>query len=152
MPRFLTRRDYEFIQHINRELIDETMDTPVILFKIMLTAANLNIYGEATKKPRYSPVMLNCIIKYDKNTQSTESGIGSDQFQQVEFRFQRRMLQEVNVYPDVGDIVKYNNLYYEINNVTETQLIAGKPEYNAAVICEAHLTRKTALDIEDNQV
>lgn len=149
MARFVTQRDFEFIQHITRELIDETMDVGVVLYKIVVGSTTINIYGEATSKPRYTPAKVNAIIKYNKNTLEKDEGFGSNQSQQVEFRFARRMLQEVNVYPEIGDIVGYNNHYYEIHNITETQLIAGKPGFNTAIICMAHLTRRTSIDIEE---
>lgn len=152
MPRFVTQRDYEFIQHITRELIDETMDVGVVLYKIVVESTKVNIYGESTSKPRYTPVKVNAIVKYDKNTLASAEGFGVNQEQQVEFRFARRMLQEVNTYPEIGDIVGYNNHYYEVHNITETQLIAGKPGFNTAIICIAHLTRRTSIDIEEAQV
>jgi len=152
MARFVTQKDFEFIQHITRELIDETMDVGVILYKIVVGSTKVNIYGESTIKPRYTPVKVNAIVKYDKNTTVSEGDFGSNQEQQVEFRFARRMLQEVNTYPETGDIVGYNNSYYEINRITETQLIAGKPGFNTAIICMAHLTRRTSIDIEEVQV
>lgn len=152
MARFVTQRDFEFIQHITRELIDETMDVGVVLYKIVVGSTTINIYGEATSKPRYTPVKVNAIVKYDKNTLERDEGFGVNQDQQVEFRFARRMLQEVSTYPEIGDIVGYNNHYYEIHNITETQLIAGKPGFNTAIICMAHLTRRTSIDIEEVQV
>jgi hypothetical protein len=152
MPRFVTQRDFEFIQHITRELIDETMDVAVVLYKIVVESAKVNIYGESVEKPRYTPVLLNAIVQYSKNTATSGDGFGSNQDQQVEFRFARRLLQEVSTYPEIGDIVGYNNHYYEIHNITETQLIAGKPGFNTAIICMAHLTRRTSIDIEEAQV
>jgi len=145
MARFVTQRDFEFIQHITRELIDETMDVAVILYKIIVESAKVNIYGESATKPRYTPVKVNAIIKYDKNTSVREEGFGVNQDQQTEFRFARRMLQDVNTYPEIGDIIGYNNHFYEIHNITETQLIAGKPGFNTAIICMAHLTRRTSM-------
>lgn len=152
MARFVTQRDFEFIQHITRELIDETMDVSVVLYKIVVDSARVNIYGESVAKPRYTPVIVNAIVKYNKNTVVREEGFGVNQDQQTEFRFARRMLQDVNTYPEIGDIVGYNNSFYEIHNITETQLIAGKPGFNTAIICMAHLTRRTSIDIEEAQV
>jgi hypothetical protein len=145
MARFVTQRDFEFIQHITRELIDETMDVAVILYKIVVGSTKVNLYGESTVKPRYTPVKVNAIVERDE-------GFGVNQDQQAEFRFARRMLQEVNTYPEIGDVIGYNNHYYEVHNITETQLIAGKPGFNTAIICMAHLTRRTSIDIEEAQV
>jgi len=152
MARFVTQRDFEFIQHITRELIDETMDVAVVLYKIALDSVKVNIYGESTSKPRYTPVKVNAIVKYDKNVAIRGEGFGSTVSQQATFRFARRMLQEVNTYPEIGDVIGYNSQYYEVHNITETQLIAGKPGFNTAIICEAHLTRRTSIDIEEMQI
>ncbi len=152
MARFVTQRDFEFIQHITRELIDETMDVGVVLYKIVVESAKVNLYGESIAKPRYTPVKVNAIVNYNKNTVNTGDGFGINQEQRVDFRFARRMLQEVNTNPEIGDIIGYNNSFFEINNIQETQLIAGKPGFNTAIICVAHLTRRTSIDIEEPQV
>ena len=67
----------------------------------------------------------------------------------MEFRFVRKLLQDVDVYPEVGDIILYNQNYYEIDNTNEIQLIASRPDYNHNIICETHLTRKSSLNIEE---
>jgi len=152
MARFVTQRDYEFMQHITREMIDDTMDVGVVLYKIVVESVRLNIYGESQSKPRYTPVKVNAVVNYNKNVVTSGDGFGTTQEQRVDFRFARRMLQEVNVYPEIGDIISYNNHYYEINNIQETQLIAGKPGFNTAIICVAHLTRRTSIDIEEAPV
>lgn len=148
MPRFVTQRDYEFIQHITREMIDETMDVGVVLYKIVLDSVRVNLYGESVSKPRYTPVKVNAVVNYNKNMATSGDGFGVEQQQRVDFRFARRMLQEVNVYPEIGDIIGYNNHYYEINNITETQLVASKPGFSTALICVTHLTRRNSIDIE----
>jgi len=149
MPKFVSQRDFDFFQHINRELVQEVVDTPIVLFKIILDTVSVNIYGEATTKPRYRGVGLSALIRYPK-TQPTSDGFGSDTTQNgVEFRFVRKLLQDVDVYPERGDIIKYNDNYYEIDNANEVQLVAGQPYYTHNIVCEAHLTRITGLDIEE---
>jgi hypothetical protein len=149
MPRFVTERDFLFFQHINREIVVDVVDVEVILYKIIQDIANVNIYGESISKARYRGISLNALIKYPKAQPGSE-GFGYDITQPgVEFRFVRKLLQDVDVYPDIGDIIKYNESYYEIDNINETQLIAARPEYNNNIICETHLTRKSSLNIED---
>jgi hypothetical protein len=149
MPRFVSQRDFQFFQHINREIVVDVVDIEVILYKTMNDVIEVNIYGESTEKTRYRGISLNSLIKYPK-AQPVADGFGYDTNQQnVEFQFVRKTLQDVNVYPEVGDIIQYNNNYYEINNLNEVQLIAGRPEYNQAIICETHLTRRSGLNIEE---
>jgi hypothetical protein len=149
MPRFVTERDFLFFQHINREIVVDVIDVEVVLYKIIQDIANVNIYGESISKARYRGISLNALIKYPKAQPGSE-GFGYDITQPgVEFRFVRKLLQDVNVYPEIGDIIKYNESYYEIDNINETQLIAARPDYNHNIICETHLTRKSSLNIEE---
>jgi hypothetical protein len=149
MPRFVTERDFLFFQHINREIVVDVVDVEVVLYKIIQDIANVNIYGESISKARYRGISLNALIKYPKAQPGSE-GFGYDITQPgVEFRFVRKLLQDVNVYPEIGDIIKYNESYYEIDNINETQLIAARPDYNHNIICETHLTRKSSLNIEE---
>lgn len=149
MPRFVTERDFQFFQHINRELIMDVIDVQVVLYKIIPDVAQVNIYGEATNKPRYKGISLHGLIKYQK-TRPEGDGFGFDASQAgVEFRFSHKLLQDTGVYPEVGDIIKYNDNYYEIDNTNEAQLIANRPEYSQSIICETHLTRKSGLNLEE---
>lgn len=152
MSRFVTQRDFLFFQHINREIVVDVVDVEVVLYKIIQDIVNVNIYGESVSKARYRGISLNALIKYSK-IQPESEGFGYDTTQKdVEFRFVRKLLQDVDVYPDIGDIVKYNENYYEIHNTNEAQLIGGRPEYNHNVICEAHLTRRSGINIEETHV
>lgn len=153
MPKFVSPRDFDFFQHINREIVVDVVDVEVILYKIINDIVSVNIYGESTAKTYYKPISLNALIKYPKKVAETEDGFGYDVTQtEVEFRFVRKTLEDVNVYPDVGDTVKYNDNYYTISNVNEIQLIAGRPEYNHTISCEAHLTRRSNLNLEDTHI
>jgi len=153
MSRFVSQRDFDFFQHINREIVVDIVDVEVILYKIINDVVQVNIYGEAMEKPTYRGVSLNALIKYPKKVAETTAGFGYDITQtSVEFRFVRKILQDVDVYPEVGDVINYNNNFYTIDNINEAQLIAGRPEYNQAIICEAHLTRRSNLSIEDTHI
>lgn len=152
MPRFVSQRDFDFFQHINREIIVDVVDVEVILYKMYSDTIQINIYGESTDKTYYRGISLSGLIKYPKISPSSE-GFGVDAKQEnVEFRFVRKLLQDVNVYPEVGDIIQYNQNYYEIHNMNETQLIAGRPEYNQTISCETHLTRRSNLNLEDTHL
>lgn len=151
MPRFVSERDYQFFQHINKEIVIDVVDVPVVLYKIIPDIVAVNIYGESTNKARYRGIQLHALVKYPKTEQASE-GFGFDSNQNVEFRFVRKLLQDVEVYPEVGDILGYDENYYEIDNVNEVQLLAGKPQFDHSIICSAHLTRRSSLNIEETHI
>ena len=149
MPRFVSQTDFNFFQHINRELVSDVVDVDVILYKIALETTAVNLYGEATEKARYTGVELKSLVKFPKTISSTKDGFGADVDQNVEFRFVRALLEQVSTYPEVGDIIYYDESYYEIDNVNDTQLVAGQPQYTTSILCNAHLTRRSGIQIEE---
>lgn len=153
MPRFVTERDFRFFQHINREVISDIIDVKVVLYKIVVDTVSVNIYGESTEKTRYKGITIDAVVKYAKQSPSGDDGFGFDATQQdIEFRFARKLLQDVDVYPETGDIIAYNENFYEIHNINEAQLIASRPEFNHSIICEAHLTRRSGLNIVETHI
>jgi hypothetical protein len=149
MPRFVSQKDFTFFQHINREIVVDVVDVDVILYKIALETTAVNLYGEATEKARYTPVELKALVKYPKTETDTKDGFGVDTMQNIEFRFVRSLLKQVDVFPEPGDIVAYNGLYYEIDNTNDVQLVAGQPYNTHSIICSAHLTRRSGIQIEE---
>ena len=149
MPRFVTDRDFNLMNHFNREILNNLVDVDVILYKISLDTTSVNLYGEATEKARYTGVELKALVKYKKNVADTTAGFGVDIEQDVEFRFARKLLEEVNVYPEIGDIIHYDDSYYEIDNTNDTQYVAGQPYNSLSILCDAHLTRISSLNIEE---
>jgi hypothetical protein len=153
MPRFVGERDFRLFQHFNTEIVSDIVDVKVVLYKIIPDVTNINIYGESSSKERFRGITLEALVKYTKQTASGQDGFGYDAEQQdIEFRFVRKLLQDVEVYPETGDIIGYNENFYEVHNVVEAQLIAGRPEFNHSIVCQAHLTRRSGINIEETHV
>jgi len=149
MPRFVGDRDFNLMQHYNRELLNAIVDVDVIIYKMVLDNTSINIYGESTSKTRYTGVELKALVKFKKNVSTTDAGFGVDIEQDVEFRFVRKLLEESQVYPEIGDIIHYDDSYYEIDNINDTQYVAGQPYNSMSILCDAHLTRISGINIEE---
>jgi hypothetical protein len=145
--RFVSPRDYQTMLKINRELINNVVDTAVIVYKLHQQASVSNSYGETTKKTWYVGVQIPTLIELN-DTKSTEVLQTVDVQQDAKFNFLREELRVREIYPEMGDIILYDNQYYEIHNVNEVQKIASRVEYNHSIVCETHLTRHTNLQLE----
>lgn len=152
MPRFVGQRDFNLFQHFNRELISDIVDVDVVLYKIVLDTTAVNIYGESTEKARYNPVELKALVKYPYQQSDTRDGFGVDVTQNVEFKFVRALLEQVKTYPETGDIIYYDNGYFEIDNVNDSQYVGGQPHYATSIVCNAHLTRLSGLQIMESEL
>ena len=76
---------------------------------------------------------------------------GADLNADIEMYFQRENLSSgsLNFYPESGDIVDWNNYYWEINGTTEPQLFVGHPGYKHQIKATAHRARLSSLQIEE---
>lgn len=149
--RFTTPQDYQTILKINKELVNVVVDVETVLYKLNQVATQSNIYNEATKKVWYVGVIIPALIRYDATNPISDMDTVNTQ-QNIEASYLRQECQDRNVYPEIGDIIAFNNNYYEINNTNEIQLVAGRTEYNHSIVCSAHLTRSTNLQLDPPQL
>lgn len=145
--RFTSSRDYQSILKINKELVNKVVDTAVVIYKLHQQLTKTNSYGEATKKTWYQGVKCPALIDR-QDVQSTEALQTVDVNQPVTICFLRQELSDRGVYPEQGDIIRFDSSYYEINTVSEIQLFGGREEYSHTIKCECHLSRTTNLQLE----
>lgn len=157
MALFGSQRDISLFRHINRELLWDVVTQQCAVYKVKLDQTKVNIYGEASGERFYfDPVLINALIQRGDKTQTT-GDMGVDATREMEFRFLRDDLVASKLVPEVGDIILYQESYFEVDNVNDNQLFVGKdPDYpynqnplnpgleefgaNMSIIVRAHLT------------
>jgi hypothetical protein len=153
MSLYGENRDISLFRHLNRELLNNIIEQKVGYYKINLDKTQANIYGESTKKTYNDPVLLNCLIERGDTDPKTDE-FGMDVTRNMKFRFLRDDLAGIdlstelgadgkgftyNIVPEVGDVILWNNDFYEVNNANENQLIVGKdPLYSYASQTDAY--------------
>lgn len=155
---FGRQRDIQTFKSISKELLEDVISQQIGYYKIVLNETPVNIYGESLSKTFVGPVLLNCLIDR-KDFIAERNDFGPDYKREVDFRFLKEHLKEANVYPELGDVIMYNELYYEVDGVNENQLILGKDNDYAyseglenfgdsySVICVAHFASPDHLGI-----
>lgn len=157
MSLFGSQRDFALIRHMNREIIQDIVQQEVAYYKFSLEDTQANIYGESLEKTFYGPVLFNCLVTRGDQTMTADE-FGGDLTRESSFAFLRDDLVDEQLVPEVGDIIMWQEDYYEVDNVTENELFWGKdPAYNfgrssdygtsISIICKAHLTRADKLGI-----
>ena len=129
MALFGGSRDISLFRHINKELINNIIQQSVGYYKIALDKTSSNLYGESLTKTYNDPILVNCLI--ERNVQAwTESDLGVDVTREITVRFLRDILVDMQLVPEVGDVVLWQENYYEIASIVENQLFVGKdPSY-----------------------
>jgi hypothetical protein len=151
-------RDFDLFTGIARELIGNVIEQEILYYKFSLDDTQVNIYGEGMEKVFWTPAKLNCLITRGDQV-VTDDDFGPDLTREVSFAFIRQDLVDVNVVPEVGDIVMWHEDYYEVGTVRENQLFVGRDKsYNltnygskfgssVSIIVDCHLTRADKLRI-----
>ena len=129
MSLFGGSRDISLFNSVSKELINDIIQTEVGYYKFVLERTTSNVYGESTGKVFYEPVRIACLMKKEDQAWSADD-FGSDVDQNIDFRFLKKELKDINLVPEVGDILLFKNNFYEIDTRVENQLILGKdPDY-----------------------
>jgi hypothetical protein len=147
MPKFVLARDIDFFRSISRELVDTIIQTAIVLFKVNTYESKVNIYGESLNKTWYPGVEMYCIIDKEPEGISYE-GFGPDSSQTITFKIDKLTCEEKGIYPEIGDMIFFDQSYYEIDNTNEVQFLGGQPDNNYSIVCTAFMTRKSDLNIE----
>ena len=130
MPLFGGARDISLFRTMNKELINDIIQQEVGFYKFVLQDTVTNVYGEAENKVYYEPQLFPCLITREDQAWS-ETDFGPDSTQQFTFAFLRADLKEKQLIPEIGDIVLYNNDFFEFNSIIENQFFAGKnPDFS----------------------
>ena len=150
-PFFISSKEINLFASMNEELIDEFVGQSVDIYKINTKHTKDNIYGESTTKYFNVGFRVNCLIRYNPPEVEQFESIGADVNSTIEMNFQRNNLASgsLNFFPEAGDICDWNNYYWEINGVTEPQLIGGAPSFSHAIKATAHRSRLSSLQIEE---
>ena len=156
MALFGGQRDISLFRSVNKELIHRIIDTEVLVYKLNLVATNTNLYDETDNKVYDAPTLIPCLANVDDQQWSSED-YGSDNTQNATFAFLRDDLVELNIPIEIGDTLEYRSRFFEIDGIVENQNFAGKnPDnwfggdshgYNVSIICQAHMTRQSKLNI-----
>jgi hypothetical protein len=177
-------RDISMFRYINRELMGNIISEECIYYKYVLAETKVNMYGESTEGRFFmEPVILSCLIERE-NQDNPITDMGVDFTWPITFRFliddllaptpsepcdENDNPNSANLVPEVGDIIFYQNGYYEVDVTNANQFFVGKnPAYpftdsngnnpletdlqyfgwNASIICKTHYVPSDRVNLQ----
>ena len=158
MALFGGSRDISLFHTINKELIKDFIQTEVAYYKFALEQTAINVYGEAPGKNYFEPMKIACLIERDDQAWSSDD-FGSDINQSIKFNFLKKELKDINLIPEIGDLLLFRNNFYEVDSRVENQLFMGRdPEYalstetlnvgdSFSIILNTHISRVDKLNL-----
>ena len=158
MALFGGSRDINLFHTINSELLKDIIQTEVTYYKFALEQTTSNVYGESMGKVYYEPMKIACLIDRQDEAWSSDD-FGSVMNQSMTFGFLKNELEDINLVPQVGDILLFRNNFYETDSRSENQLIMGRDSEYAlstettnhgdsfSIILSAHISRVEKLNL-----
>ena len=162
MPLFGSSRDVSLVRRLNRELINGIINTEVVIYKISTQFTKVNIYGESTKKVFFNPMRINSLItRQDKDFDGDDYNTFT---REIKFSFLRDDLKDKNLVILEGDVIKWDNEYYELTYISINELWTGRnPDtllattedgedefgYNISIVATGFKTTPDRLGVED---
>ena len=149
-PFFIPQKEFDLINQMNEELIDEIVGQSVDIYKVNIERTEDNVYGESTAKYYDIGFRVNCLIEYAE-PEVIQDEFGVDVHGNISMLFHRENWSSgsLHLYPEMGDIVDWNDFYWEINGTTEPQLFGGHPNFKHNIVATAHRSRLSSLQIEE---
>ena len=158
MALFGGSRDISLFHNLNKELINDIIQTEIAYYKFALEQTKVNVYGEAPGKNYFEPMKIACLISREDQTWSADN-FGSDINQVINFRFLKEELREISLVPEVGDLILFRNNFYETDTRIENELILGRdPDYaiseettnfgdSFSILINSHISRVEKLNL-----
>ena len=158
MALFGGHKDVSLFQTLNSELIKDIIQTEVAYYKFALEQTKVNVYGEAPGKNYYEPLKISCLIDRVDQAWSSDN-FGSDVNQTITYKFLKNDLEEINLVPEVGDLLLFRNNFYEVDGRVENQLIFGRDSDYAistettdfgesfSILVDTHISRVEKLNL-----
>lgn len=165
MPLFVSNRDAGFLLGVNRELLHGIISTEVAVYKLDLSQTDVNIYEESEQKAYKPPVRMFALIQKDSKSQTGDDfGLNVDRTLTVGFI--KNDLQTAGLYIEEGDVIEYDQDYYQIDLVSDTFWSGKNPEtsfgtiydnwvshgYDIGITAQCHLTKMSSLHVVDVRV
>lgn len=166
MPLFTSPRDTGLLKGLNKEIVQRVISTEVALMKVSIEHTESNIYGESSQKVLTDPVRVYAIITPgDKEAESVNTVISYNK--SFKFGFLKQELEEKGLTIDAGDYVYYDDKYFEIDVVSESQYWGGRNPntaigtiengwslygYDYAINVEAHLTNESLFMLRNGSI
>ena len=177
MPIFGRQKDRELIKHFSKEVMQDILDTPVIIYKPSVSNTNVNLYGEGVDgNKNYRPgVKLHATINREDQEWGS-SDLGVDVSQKATFSFLNEDIwntatpgvdEENGFAIEIGDLIYYDTQYWVIDNTIRNQYLHGRNQNvisgdgvdfgfanesemhgeSLSTVVQAHITRKSRINV-----
>lgn len=149
--RFINPRTAGFYNHISKEYMDQ-MGQSLIYYQVDAQRTDLSdknsIYRESTEKIYKNAVRLQAVIDMAPKQYENLNDIGKELITHMDAHFNIHDLKECSVFPSIGDIVSFQEVFYEIYDGDDSAMLHGSPEFKHQFTINCKDTRISDYEIQ----
>lgn len=149
--RYMTQNTAHFVQHIASELINEQGGQSIFLFRVNTKDSThdspYSIYNESTNKKFLAPVEIPCLVGINTRVTTSFENVDLEEQTELQAYILRETLKQQDIFPNIGDVIVYQRLFFEVYDIDDVPTLQGSPEYKYAINLMAHSIRRNKYDI-----
>lgn len=153
MPKYTLTRDAGFLKGVTNEIVKDIISMEVAIYKLDISSTRVNIYGESTNKTFKPAVRVFAIVR-PGTKDPNDDGLMSFS-KTFTFGFIKSELKEKNLAIEAGDFIFYDEKYFEVDKVSNSNYWSGRSPnsalgitqdqwslygYDYSIVADAHLT------------
>lgn len=148
--KFVHDRDLNFINNINKELIQNVVEQEVIYYAISEEhTVSHRLYQESIEKVWFNPVRINARVDFNNST-VLSTNFSMDSKYELQVFFHTKELVDRNVNPKEGDFIEFGQIVFEITSVTKPQLVFGQVNDKLMTKCICVPSREGQMQIHSD--
>jgi len=138
---FAGQKERDFAKQVADELVESVIGQPIAYYAINAEDTNFHpLYGEAIEKTFLPPIRVYVLVDYVDEGYESPDSFGIEKRTSLNLFFhKRRLTADQNLFVRVGDVVEYNEVYFEITKLSEPRQLFGQAQHKLEI--QAHCIR-----------
>lgn len=139
---FITPREVDFINDLNKEIIKDVIGQKIYYFAISAIKTRIHdVYNEAPEKIFENPVEINARVAWEPADVKTNK-FGQEEYSNIEILIPSRDMIDREIKLTAGDFFSYGTQFFEVIRVQFTHNIYGQIEFSGGIKLTGRESRK----------
>lgn len=130
--RFINPRTAGFYDHLSKEYMTQ-MGQTIIIYELDAQRTDPSdknaIYRESSNKVYKNPQRVKGIVDIAPKQYQNLNDIGQELITTLDIHFNINELKEYNIFPSIGDIISFQEGFFEIYDSDDSGMLHGSPEF-----------------------
>ena len=147
-PLFVGKKERDYIKQTTDELVEKVVGQAIIYYPLDIALTKYHpLYGEAINKTYLSPVRVYALIEFTDEGSTAVDNFGVEKRTKINVHFtKRRLTEDQDLMVKEGDMINYNDVYYEIASTAEPKTTFGQIEHKIEITATCVRVRYSAFN------